>query len=145
MGYKKKLIDQLLFNKIKKSTLESIYSQKSEKEIDKAKIVLPYYGQILEKLKQKMKKLGFITIFKAPTTLGKELSLNKKDKLPDLEKEGVYSFKCGDCEAIYVGKTERNLKIRMSEHLRDFKNKKSENSLDDHLNSNNHSFPEGRN
>ena len=35
-----------------------------------------------------MKKLGFITIFKAPTTLGKELSLNKKkDKLPDLEKE----------------------------------------------------------
>ena len=40
-----------------------------------------------------MKKLGFITIFKAPTTLGKELSLNKKDKLPDLEKEGVYSLK----------------------------------------------------
>ena len=71
-----------------------------------------------------MKKFRFITIFKAPTTLGKELSLNKKDKLPDLEKEGVYSLKCGDCEeAIYVGKTERNLKIRMSEHLRDFKNK----------------------
>ena len=32
-GYEKKLIDQLLFNKIKKSTLESIYSQKSQKEI----------------------------------------------------------------------------------------------------------------
>ena len=63
-----------------------------------------------------MKKLGFITIFKAPTTLGKELSLNKK--------EGVYSLKCGDCEAIYVGKTERNLKIRMSEHLRENKIKK---------------------
>ena len=63
--------------------------------------------------------------------------------MPDLEKEGVYSLKCGDCEAIYVGKTERNLKIRMSEHLRDFKNKKSENSLPDHSNSNNHSFPEG--
>ena len=47
------------------------------------------------------------------------------------------------CEAIYVGKTERNLKIRMSEHLRDFKNKKRENSLADHLNLNNHSFPEG--
>ena len=54
-GYEKKLIDQLLFNKIKKSTLESIYSQKSQKEIDKAKIVLPYYGQISEKLKQKIK------------------------------------------------------------------------------------------
>ena len=78
--------------KLKKSTLESIYSQKSQKEIDKAKIVLPYYGQISEKLKQKMKKLGFITIFKAPATLGKELSLNKKDKLPDLEKEGVSQF-----------------------------------------------------
>ena len=28
------------------------------------------------------------------------------------------------CDAIYVGKTERNLKIRMSEHLSDFKNQK---------------------
>ena len=53
-----KLIDQLLFNKIKKSTLDSIYSQKSPKEIDKAKIVLPYYGQISEKLKQKNEKIG---------------------------------------------------------------------------------------
>ena len=34
----------------------SIYSQKSQKEIDKAKIVLPYYGQISEKLKQKNEK-----------------------------------------------------------------------------------------
>ena len=63
-----------------------------------------------------------------------ELFINKEKQrgcpLPDLEKEGVYSLKCGDCEeAIYVGKTERNLKIRMPEHLRDFKNKKSENSL----------------
>ena len=31
----------------------------------------------------------------------------------------------------------------MSEHLRDFKNQKSENSLAEHLNSNDHSFPEG--
>ena len=44
-----------------------------------------------------MKKLGFITIFRAPITLGKELSSNKKDKLPNVEREGVYSLKCGDC------------------------------------------------
>ena len=52
-------------------------------------------------------------------TLGKELSLNKKDKLPDLEKEGVYSLKCGDCEAIYVGTGNRtkfeNSDVRTSE------------------------------
>ena len=51
-------------------------------------------------------------------------------------------MKCRDCNAIYVGKTERNLKIRMSEHLRDFKNQ-GEISLAGHLNSNNHSFLEG--
>ena len=50
-----------------------------------------------------------------------------------MEKEGVYSLKCGDCEAIYVGKTERNLKIWMNEHLRDVKNQKTENSLAEHL------------
>ena len=73
-----------------------------------------------------MKKLGFITIFKAPTTLGKELSLNKKDKLPDLEKKkGYIVWNAGIVRLyVYVGKTERNLKIRMAEHLRDFKNKK---------------------
>ena len=36
-----------------------------------------------------MKKLGFITIFRTPITLGKKLSSNKKDKLPNIEKEGV--------------------------------------------------------
>ena len=79
--------------------------------------------------------MGFITLFRAPVALGKELRSNKKDKLPNMEKEEVYNLKCGDCEAIYVGKTERNLKIRMSEHLRDFKNQKTENSLTEHLNS----------
>ena len=90
-----------------------------------------------------MKKLGFKTVFKTPITLGKDLGSNKKDKLPNIEKEGVYSLKCKDCEAIYVGKTERNLKIRLNEHIRDYKNKKYENSFAEHLNSNNHSFPEG--
>ena len=33
-------------------------------------------------------------------------------------------------------------KIRLSKHLRDFRNQKGENSLAGHLNSNNHSSPE---
>ena len=40
----------------------------------------------------------------------------------------------------YVGKTERNLKNRLTEHFRQFK---KENSLAEHLNLNNHSFSDG--
>ena len=43
--------------------------------MEKPKIVLPYYGQLSEKLKQKMKKLGFITIFEI---LNNKNLLNKR-------------------------------------------------------------------
>ena len=44
---------------------------------------------------------------------------------------------------LYVGKTERNLKIRITEHFRVFKNRKKENSLAQHPNLNNYLFPDG--
>ena len=46
------------------------------------------------------------------------------NKLPNFEKEEVYSLKYQECEAIYVGKMKRNLKIRQAEYFHDFKNQK---------------------
>ena len=42
---------------------------------------------------------------------------NKMNKLPNIEKGGGYILKY---EAIYQRKTKRNLKIRVTEHFRDF-------------------------
>ncbi len=45
--------------------------------------------------------------------------MHPKDKIAKDQKTGmVYQIKCADCEASYVGETERNVKKRMSEHQR---------------------------
>ena len=44
--------------------------------------------------------------------------LPKKNKIPDLSRNNlVYEFTCPGCSMSYVGKTERNLATRLSEHL----------------------------
>ena len=122
--------------------LLSISLQHEEEYLIEKFFILPRVAELFIH-KEKQRGCPLLGANRAPKTLSKELSSNNKDKLPNEEREGVYSLKCGDWKAVYVGKTERNLKIRMSEHLRDFKNQKTENSLAEHLNSNNHSFPEG--
>ena len=44
--------------------------------------------------------------------------LKHKDKLPSTLESGiVYSFKCGDCNATYIGSSVKTLKARASEHF----------------------------
>ena len=45
------------------------------------------------------------------------ISCLKKDKIPNtLRSNLVYEFTCPGCNSSYIGKTERNLAIRLSEH-----------------------------
>ena len=46
------------------------------------------------------------------------IQMNTKRKKVTLERSGIYSLKCQYCNAVYVGKTGRNLKIRYNEHLK---------------------------
>lgn len=139
-GYESNLIDQILKGKIQKSNLNLIYSQNSQIK-DLPKLILPYYGKMSEKIKHKLKSLGYATIFRSPYTLGSELS-QIKDKIPENEKSGVYKLTCQDCNATYIGKTERNLSIRINEHKRAYKLKYENYAFAEHLNANNHSFPD---
>lgn len=139
-GYESNLIDQILKGKIQKSNLNLIYSQNSQIN-DLPKLILPYYGKMSEKIKHKLKSLGYATIFRSPYTLGSELS-QIKDKIPENEKSGVYKLTCQDCNATYIGKTERNLSIRINEHKRAYKLKYENYAFAEHLNANNHSFPD---
>ena len=44
--------------------------------------------------------------------------LSNKDKIPNLSKSNVvYEVKCPGCSATYIGKTERCLQLRLSEHI----------------------------
>lgn len=39
-----------------------------------------------------------------------------KDKIETLQKSGIYSIQCADCDQIYVGQTKRNIGTRFKEH-----------------------------
>ena len=58
-----------------------------------------------------------------PTNTLRSQLVHPKDKLEPGDKAGtVYHVQCGDCINHYVGETERQLKVRVGEHL---KNKSS--------------------
>jgi len=53
----------------------------------------------------------------------------------------VYKIRCNDCDASYVGQTERKLKTRIKEHMNNFKLDPSRHSvLTEHMRELNHSF-----
>lgn len=61
--------------------------------------------------------------------------VHPKDKVPKDERTGVvYQIQCGDCDATYVGETERSLRKRVSEHHR------SSSPVGEHLQHRKHSF-----
>ena len=53
----------------------------------KPKLIIAYYGKISETLKQKFKTLGYEKIFKSSSTLGSQISNNKKDKIEKMDKK----------------------------------------------------------
>ena len=72
--------------------------------------------RLIKKLQRNLTEpVKFIVIYQT-----KKISyfLPKKDKIPDLSPNNlVYQFTCPGCNASYIGKTERNLATRLSEHF----------------------------
>ena len=59
--------------------------------------------------------LDIRTVFVNNYTLGSFFKI--KDRIPiSLRSSVVYNYTCGDCNASYIGKTTRNLSIRIREH-----------------------------
>ena len=52
----------------------------------------------------------------------------------------VYCIPCKDCKLIYIGKTSRNLHVRLKEHKRDIRIGNSKNALFLHISQHKHNF-----
>ncbi len=84
----------------------------------KGSITLPYVGHLSDAIARVIRKSGVAVHLKPYNTLRIQL-VHPKDKVKPEEKAGVvYKIECADCEATYVGETERTLKKRVSEHHR---------------------------
>jgi len=81
-------------------------------------VVLPYIRGFSEQLRRVFKHYNIPAFFKPSNTL-RQLLVRPKDKLDKDKVVGpVYHIQCDDCEAGYVGETERSLKARFMEHRR---------------------------
>ena len=87
------------------------------------------------KISNLLKQHNILTSFSCKNNL-KSIFVHNKDKLNTLDKAGVYKLNCNDCDAYYIGKSERNFKVRIDEHLDNSHNY----LLKDHLNEFNHRF-----
>ena len=84
----------------------------------KIPVVIPYVKGFSEQMRQVYGKYGIPTYFKPTNTL-RQLLVKPKDPLSKENVVGpVYKIKCEECDAVYVGETERSLKVRFSEHRR---------------------------
>ena len=74
------------------------------------------------------------------TTLG-HLLTNVKDKDEPNNRQGaVYKINCSDCQASYIGETDRNLKTRLTEHKRATRNGDVKNHIAEHRRLTNHTI-----
>ena len=82
-------------------------------------VTLPYVGGLTEPIARLMRKAGVSAHARPHSTL-RSLLVNPKDKDEPQDKCGVvYHLSCKDCDAQYIGETERALRHRLKEHHRD--------------------------
>ena len=118
-----------LIDKVIKSFLDSIFSNKSKETIvtDSKPFLFfstPFLGSGSLHLKSKLSRLikqcypGYKlrVVFSTPRRLSNFFPF--KDSIPKLLRSSVvYCYKCPSCNARYYGKTSRNLAIRCREHI----------------------------
>ena len=81
-------------------------------------VVIPYIKGVSEQLRRVYKQYNVPAFFKPSNTL-RQLLVRPKDKLGKEKVVGpVYEISCENCEAKYIGETERSLKARFQEHRR---------------------------
>ncbi len=85
----------------------------------KGNVTLPYVGGITEQITWLIRNTGVAAHARPHNTI-RSLLVAPKDKDKAEDKCGVvYNLSCSDCDAEYVGETERALKQRLKEHVKD--------------------------
>lgn len=79
------------------------------------RVPVSYVPEITNKLKSKFREHNMLLVFRNDSKMINLLGTTK-DKLDELDKKGIYSISCGDCDMKYYGQTKRNIKQRFNEH-----------------------------
>ena len=97
---------------------EELTSGAKREKMKKRPVSISYIRGFSEELKRIFGGFGVPAYFKPSNTL-RQLLVHPKDPVGKDKVVGpVYKISCEDCEATYVGETERSLKARFGEHRR---------------------------
>lgn len=88
-------------------------------ESDKKRIAVQFHAPLFPHLNKASNSLPVRFVPTSKKLKLKTMLGSTKDKVEDMEKSGVYLFKCPheNCEAAYIGETSRSLNIRAGEHI----------------------------
>lgn len=140
-GYDNKEISNIVKKHLEKQRLSnmSTFFNVPKDEKTSRRIGLPYYPTVTKALAPVFRKHDLEIVPKSGNTLRSILGSNK-DSIPMLKRSGIYEVSCqSDCDALYYGKTIRNIEKRFYEHMYQFKNGNSEkSSVAKHLIENGH-------
>jgi len=121
-GYPEKTINKALSRDINNKT-ETVEDKSGFRGFAK----LPYVRGTTERIGHILKSHLIQTTFVPSTKVGAALR-SVKDKISN-ESHGVYEIPCKSCSKAYIGKTNRRVSARISEHKVDVKNKKTTSTL----------------
>ena len=120
-GYPLNFIDKCVFKFLNKKFSRTPDVQTVPKK--ELNIVLPYLGNnslilktnLIKTLGKNLRFCKVKVVFKTASTLRSYFRF--KDVIPEnLRSCQIYNFKCGSCNASYIGKTFRHMKVRISVH-----------------------------
>lgn len=150
--YPQNLIKNLIRTSMTKNLTNNLHvDQKQSGNLDNIKYYSTTYIPGLTD-KKKIRKIvndeNAIFAYRSNTTLN-EIFTNTKTKIDNKDKGGlVYQIKClggrdntgrqTECKGVYIGQTKRSLAVRMTEHERDIKNKKTATAIAQHILDTNH-------
>jgi len=124
---------------IRKNKLKT--PQQNLKEDDRKIVVLPYIKNISEYINSSIDKNMYKTGYRILNKLTGFVKRHKDANNFEANNNVVYKILCKNCNASYVGQTKRQLKTRISEHVKNITSDESKHSvITKHMLNNNHTF-----
>jgi len=117
-GFSVEVVDKIIYQhakKVKKWNLSTLFAQNIEKDT-RQRVSMVFAPQITNKLKKVFSEHDLDIVHRSDQKLSNLLG-STKDKIPNLEKSGIYSVQCGDCGKTYYGQTRRSVQERFKEHI----------------------------
>ena len=117
-GFTNMDIDRMVRKKFLKKSLDTTTAlSRTRQQREKTKWMrMPFLGEISNQREKLLKPYNLRPAF-YPISTSRTLLCKLKDPVPKIEKSGVYSLPCNDCNAVYIGETGRQFQIRVHEHL----------------------------